>query len=657
MHEHESAATVPAGYARSAMPTDAAAPAAPDIPPIFPVRHGEQLLATDPKAAEAQARAWLAGHPADSDAEFVLGAALRRQGQSAEAQAVLEPLLQEQPQMAQAWRELGLALANRGETGQAFEAFRRALDLDCFDAQVWLALGEAASATHPGAAAMWRSIAQGFARRDYRAALPAIEALLEADPASAFLRALKGLALAWSRQFDAGVAELARVTNECACGPGVWLEYGRLLRATRDDRATDAFATAIALLPSFSEAYVGLANSKSIPIDANLIEQIRAQLARARLPAEDRARLNYVLGKGLEDLGDYPGSFAAWRASNEILKQTRGSSIENSKRYLRDARAFFTKEFFVTRGSAGSDDESPIFIIGMPRSGSTLIEQILSSHPAVEALGEITTLMETGQRLAPERPGDPQGGYPHVLQHLDAAGFRRLGEEYVRATLPRRKLGRPFFTDKLPRNYCHVGLIHLALPNARIIDVRRHPLDCCLSCYKHYFPARHPHALDIADVGRVYADYVALMAHFDEVLPGRVHRVIYEQLIENPEAEIRRLLDHIGLPFDEACLRFHENRQPVLTLSAGQVRQPLFKSGVGRWRHYELWLEPLKRALGDVLDAYPAAPPFASEGAALPPGQSTIGQYVSFATGSRRISFGTASPIVIRPMSAGKPPQ
>jgi hypothetical protein len=279
----------------------------------------------------------------------------------------------------------------------------------------------------------------------------------------------------------------------------------------------------------------------------------------------------------------------------------------------------------------------------MPRSGSTLVEQILASHPQVEALGEITNLMEAGQRLAPDRPGDREGGYPYVLKYLDSAGFRRIGEEYVHSTLPRRTLGRPFFTDKLPGNYCHVGLIHLALPNARIIDVRRHPLDCCLSCYKHYFPAGHPHALDLSDIGRFYANYVELMAHFDAVLPGRVHRVIYEQLVEYPEQEVRRLLDHIGLSFDEACLRFHESLRPVLTISADQVRQPLFADGVGRSRNYEPWIAPLKKALGSILEVYPSVPAFSSEVPKTAPAAGDATRRGSFVTGLRQISFETAS--------------
>lgn len=618
------------------------APTQPDLFPVFPlVRQGRQLLAHDPVAAETRAREWLADHPADSDATYFLGAALRRQERAAEASKLFATLTASQPQMSQAWRELGIARAQLGEKRAAHEALYRAVDLDWFDAEAWLALGEQAELPDAAARSCFQSVARHFAHGDYAAALPQVEQLVSCDSANLFVRMLRGLALAWSRKFDEGVQELAQVTREHTCGPGVWLEYGRLLRATSDDRAANAFATAIALLPSFSSAYVGLANSKSIRIDDDLVGRIRMQLEQTGLPANDRARFNYVLGKSLEDLGRYADSFAAYHASNEILKRVRGSGVEHSNLYLRDAKAFFTKEFFITRGSAGADTESPIFIVGMPRSGSTLVEQILSSHPEVEALGEIANLTETGQRLAPGRPGDPHGGYPWVLQYLDCAGFRRMGEEYVRSTQSRRRTEKPFFTDKLPGNYCHVGMIQLALPNARIIDVRRHPLDCCLSCYKHYFPVGHLHALDLADIGRFYANYVALMAHFDEVLPGRVYRLIYEELIADPEREVRRMLDHIGLDFDEACLKFYENRRPVLTFSADQVRQPLFASGIGRWRSYDAYLEPLRRELGDIVEAYPAVP--VTRPAAPRPEEDAAGPPVSFVTGLRRVSFETAS--------------
>ncbi len=393
------------------------------------------------------------------------------------------------------------------------------------------------------------------------------------------------------------------------------------------------------------EAYVRLANVKSFQMDETLIGKVRAQLARADLPSEDRAKLHYVLGKALEDLARYPESFESYRSSNEILRPPGTPAFAGSNVFLRHAKPFFSREFFQARAGYGYRERGPIFIVGMPRSGSTLVEQIISSHSAVEALGELNDLSEAGQRIAPDRPGDPQGGYPYVLKDLSAEDFRLLGEEYVKATRFRRNSGKPFFTDKMPGNFFHVGLIHLALPGARIIDVRRHPLDCCFSSFKHYFPAGHAYARDLSDVGRFYANYVELMAHFDAVLPGKVHRIIYENLVANFEEVVRRLLDYLGLPFEEECLRFHENERLVLTPSADQVSMPLYKTGIEHWRHYEQWLDPLKQALGSVLDVYPAVPTFFSGPPAIsssPQGVGLAGRRFAFVNAVGQVPFGSS---------------
>ncbi|MGH6875896.1 MAG: tetratricopeptide repeat-containing sulfotransferase family protein [Rhizomicrobium sp.] len=460
-------------------------------------------------------------------------------------------------------------------------------------------------------AARFRYVTMRFAHRNVGGLLPHIDELLKSDPASTLYRSLKALVLWGNRQFVSAIAEFETFIAACE-RPGLWLEYARAQRAARSGDAIAAYRMALRLLPSFVDAYVSLANVKAFRMDG-FIEAIRDQLARPGLPVEDRARLHYVLGKAFEDMERYGESFDNYRTSNEILRRARESGIENDNLYLRHAKTFFAPAFFRARTGFGYAERGPIFIVGMPRSGSTLVEQILSSHSAVEALGEIFDLPETGQRFAPDRPGDPLGGYPYTLNDLSAERFRLLGEQYMKATRSRRKSDKPFFTDKLPGNYCHVGLIHLALPNAKIIDVRRHPLDCCFSCFKHYFPAAQPQALDLQDIGRSYVDYVDLMAHFDEVLPGSVHRVFYENLIGNLETEVRRLLDYVGLPFEEQCLRFHENTRHVLTLSADQVHMPLYGAAIGHWRHYGQWLDPLKKALGYVLDAYPEVPRFYSE--------------------------------------------
>jgi hypothetical protein len=286
-------------------------------------------------------------------------------------------------------------------------------------------------------------------------------------------------------------------------------------------------------------------------------------------------------------------------------------NADNAKEVVRRAKALFTPAFFRLRAGAGCEAKDPIFIVGMPRAGSTLVEQILASHSAIEAGGELPHMSSIAYRLdrGNKTHGAP-GHYPEILRNLDGNRLKSLGEDYLALARPNPGLGRPFFTDKMPMNYMHTGLIRLILPNAKIIDARRHPLDCCLSCFTNYFPATQLYCPDLTDLGRFYACYVELMAHFDDVMLGKVHRVIYEELIEDPEREVRRMLDYVGLPFEDACLRFYETERGVMTMSAEQVRMPIYKHGMAQWRKFEPWLEPLKAALGPALEAYPAAPKF-----------------------------------------------
>jgi hypothetical protein len=272
-------------------------------------------------------------------------------------------------------------------------------------------------------------------------------------------------------------------------------------------------------------------------------------------------------------------------------------------------KALFTPAFFRERSKTGCQTAGPIFVIGMPRAGSTLVQEILAAHSAIERVGELRDLEHVIRRLRQDMTG--AGRPPPFPEFLSAVGpdrFKSLGEEYLERTRPRRMRGTPYFVDKLPENLVHMGLIHLSLPNARIIDVRRHPLDCCFSCFTNYFPEAPPWTHRLEDLGHYYAGYVELMAHFDSVLPGRIHRVIYEQLIENPETEVRRLLDHLGLPFEERCLRYYKTEQAILTTSVEQARQPIYRTAVGNSRDFEPWLEPLKSALGQVLETYPQVP-------------------------------------------------
>ncbi|MGH8864917.1 MAG: sulfotransferase family protein, partial [Burkholderiales bacterium] len=277
---------------------------------------------------------------------------------------------------------------------------------------------------------------------------------------------------------------------------------------------------------------------------------------------------------------------------------------------IRRLKKNFTREFFSDRAGSGCAASDPIFIVGMPRAGSTLLEQILSSHSAVEGTTELPEIISMAKALRAQADSDEIVAYAEVLAAKSAAEVRELGERYLERTRIHRKTDRPFFIDKMPNNFLHIGMIQLVLPNAKIIDARRHPLGCCFSNFKQFYARGQDFSYSLTDMGRFYRDYVELLAHFDEVLPGRVHRVFYERTVEDTEAVVRNLLDYCGLAFEPGCLRFFENERPVRTASAEQVRQPIYRDGVDQWRHYEAWLGPLKESLGMVLEAYPDVPRF-----------------------------------------------
>jgi hypothetical protein len=291
-------------------------------------------------------------------------------------------------------------------------------------------------------------------------------------------------------------------------------------------------------------------------------------------------------------------------------------SADDTSARVDHIKRHYDRGFFAQRAGSGDAARDPIFVVGLPRSGSTLLEQILSSHSQVEGtmeLPEITSITRDLRARAALERGDAGGQKPYheLLASLGTDELRALGGQYLAHTRIHRKTDAPLFIDKMPNNFMHIGLIRLILPNAKIIDARRHPLACCFSGFKQHFARGQAFSYSLDDIGRYYRDYVEVMAHFDTVLPGRIHRVIYERMIEDTEGEVRRLLDYCGLPFEEQCLRFYENERPVRTASSEQVRKPIYKEGVDHWRHFEPWLGPLKESLGPVLDAYPESPVFA----------------------------------------------
>ncbi|PLR25525.1 hypothetical protein SGCZBJ_10750 [Caulobacter zeae] len=437
-------------------------------------------------------------------------------------------------------------------------------------------------------------------------ALAQLDLLQAADPRHPAYANLRAAALVRIGEYEAATAIYREVLARHPHQPKGWMSYGHALKTLgRRAECEAAYRKAVEQAPMLGEAWWSLANLKTLRFSDADLAVMEGQLASADLADEDRFHLHYALGKALEDAGRYEQSFGHYAKGAQLRRVQIRYDADETTAHAARSKALFTAGFFAERRGWGAAAPDPIFVVGLPRSGSTLIEQILASHSQVEGTMELPDVIAIAKRLGGRRG---EGLYPEALATLDADALRALGEEYLERTRVQRKTDRPFFVDKMPNNFAHAGLIHLMLPNARIIDARRHPLGCCFSGFKQHFARGQTFSYGLEDIGRYYADYVDLMAHVDAVLPGRVHRVIYEAMVEDPEGEIRRLLDHCGLPFEATCLDFHQNDRAVRTASSEQVRQPIFKDGVDQWRNYEPWLDPLKAALGPVLAAYPDPP-------------------------------------------------
>jgi len=362
-----------------------------------------------------------------------------------------------------------------------------------------------------------------------------------------------------------------------------------------------AYKEAIALDPGCAEAWWSLADLKTYVFDDAEIAAMERVLAEGKRSRPELAQLHFAVGRAFEQRRGYDQAFAHYAQGNALRRLDAPFDRARFEARCARIRAFFDQRFFAERAGSGDPGRAPIFIVGLPRSGSTLIEQILASHSQVEGTMELPNILIITRELdalAPDR-----NGYPETLSRVPAAQLTALGSRYLAQTAPLRR-GHERFTDKLPNNFSHIGLIHAILPQATVIDARRHPMDACFGTFKQHFAIGQNFSYDLEDLGRYYRCYLSLMDHWDEVLPGKVLHFQYEELIRNPEPSIRRLLGHCGLPFEAGCLAFHETRRSVRTASAEQVRQPLYTSGVGHWRHFEKELEPLRRALGDCLERF-----------------------------------------------------
>jgi tetratricopeptide (TPR) repeat protein len=458
----------------------------------------------------------------------------------------------------------------------------------------------------------------------YDKALEQIDALLRKEPENAVFRDQKATILSHLGRHAEALVYRRGLSEEFPASAKISFQFGQTLRDEGfHAECLAAFHKALELDPSSTAVYASLAALKVYRFTSVEIAQMEAQLVKRDLSSDGRADLHHALGKAHGDAKSYGKSFENYAKANALRRIDVGFDKDKLSARRQISEAFFTQTFFRERTNWGHPSKEPIFVVGLPRSGSTLIEQILSSHSAIEGLGElsdldtalVSPLTETREEIplheftngnAVDKSGLVQA-YIRLFSRFTGAKFRSIGKHYLRITGGRRATGRQFFTDKTLPNFHYVGLIQLIFPNSKIIDARRHPLDCGWSCFKSQFQGNH-FTLRLSDIGHDYANYVRLMAHFNRVLPGRIHRVIHEKLIGDPETELRRLFDYLKIPFEEQCLRFYENKRPVFTQSSEQVRMPIYNTGMGQWIPYEPWLGPLKAALGPVLETYPRVP-------------------------------------------------
>jgi tetratricopeptide (TPR) repeat protein len=589
--------------------------------------------------------------PDFSQARVDLARAYRRDGRLAQAREEVRWVLERIPHHHLAWLAYGDVLVDLGQHPDARVAFERAHLTDPQRQGVDAATAALVADDRKKSEAVFRQILQQDA--SHVAALCGLAALsLAADmpvDAERLLRhALKQsahlpliwrgmgpalLALGRLEEADAGTRYLMQIEPE---NPQTWITVaavsGRLLRQEqaldayqqaarlkpreprllmsighvqktlgRRQESEASYKAALVLQPGMGEAYWSLADLKNYTFSDEEMATMQVLLAQGGPRSLEEAQLHFALGRAFEQRQRYAESFVHYAKGNARRQRDAPFDIDAFERGTARIRTVFDAAFFAQRTGSGAPSPAPIFIVGLPRSGSTLIEQILASHPAVEGTMELPNILNAVREFDHAAPN--RDGYPETVRGASTQRLHALGARYLQETAPLR-LGRERFTDKLPNNFSHVGLIHTLLPRATLIDARRHPMDCCFSTFKQHFAEGQTFSYNLEHLGRYYRCYLSLMDHWDRVLPGKVLHVQYEELVRDPETHIRRLLEHCQLPFEPACLNFHQTRRSVRTASAEQVRQPIYTTGIGYWRHFERELEPLRHALGDCLERF-----------------------------------------------------
>src|SRR5665213_607643 len=550
----------------------------PALPPSWRALQTLYRMTGDPVNAETAAEhvATLAQLPP----EVITATGMFSDGELAPAESVIRAYLLKHGNQVEAMRllaRIGLA--------------RDVLD----DAELLL---EAVMALAPNYRAARHDYATALLRRHKHArAVEELEELLRLDPGNRVFRITYASAIVGLGDHERALTLYRDLLVDAPRAADIHLSVAHSLKTLgRPEEAIDAYHAAAAARPSYGDAWWSLANLKTYRFSDEEVAHMRAAEAADATALVDRYHLCFALGKALEDRSAYAESFHYYERGNALKKSESHYRPEPVERNTRLQKTVCTREFFAARQGVGSPDPSPIFIVGLPRSGSTLLEQVLASHSQVEGTMELAHIPRTVHELQGREAGDDPPHYPAALADLTADDFRRLGDKYIGDTRIYRT-DKPFFIDKMPNNFRHIGLIHLILPRAKVIDARRSPMACCFSNFKQLFASGQEFTYGLEDIGRYYRTYLELMAHWDAVLPGRVLRIEHEAVVDDLEGNVRRILDYCGLAFEPQCLQFHKTERSVRTASSEQVRQPINREGLDQWRHFEPWLGPLKAAL------------------------------------------------------------
>ncbi len=439
-----------------------------------------------------------------------------------------------------------------------------------------------------------------YKRQRYQKSMQQLDLLLTQQPAH------PGFRLAWANaavpmgEFDRAIAYYDQLIAENPDNFNFHVLKGHALKSLGERQsAVESYKDAARLKPDHGDAWWSLANVKTYRFAADEIAAMQRAEADEATGNTDQCQLCFALGKSFEDSSDYEPAFNYYARGNDLKLKESGYRAELTEAEFDQQMALCTKEFFSEKLACGASSNEPIFIVGLPRSGSTLLEQILASHPMVDGTIELPNILSLVQKLGGRHKINEASRYPAILESMDQNKFEHFAEEYLNSTRVYRQ-GADFFTDKMPNNFRHIGLLQLIFPHAKIIDARRHPLACCFSNFKQLFGQGQFFSYGLREIGLYYRGYVKLMDHWETVLPGKILRVQYEDIIVDLESQVRRLLDFLGLPFDQSCIEFHKNRRAVHTPSAEQVRQPLYTSGLEQWKNFEPYLGPLKDSLGIV---------------------------------------------------------